>query len=230
MTTKDMTPRKRDLVWYASYGSNLAYRNRFLCYINGGTPAGSKKSNSGCRDTTPPLDIKPITLNFELFFAGHFKGWGGAAAFIRHRETDAEALGRMYLITDEQFNDVVLQENGQRVDGTRLVPPVEQLAGEKERVLPGLKTYGRLLVVGNEDSYPIFTFTTTEKDAPPIAAPSEPYVKIIASGIKETYPSMEDREIVAYLLHADGVRGRIQPSKLTNWVQHSSFLQPHTAI
>jgi len=212
---------RRELVWYASYGSNLAYQKRFLCYIKGGTPAGSRKRNSGCRDIRPPLDIRPITLDFELFFAGHFKGWGGAAAFIRRGEVNAKVLGRMYLITDEQFNDVVLQENGRKVDGTRLVPQVEQLANGTEYLLPELKTYGHMLVVGNEGAHPVLTFTTAENNAPPIGPPSEPYVKIIAAGMKETYPSMEDGEIVEYLLRAEGVKGWIQPDQLANWVANS---------
>jgi hypothetical protein len=210
------------MVWYASYGSNVAYEKRFLCYIKGGTPLGSKAKNSGCRDTTAPLHIRPITLDFELFFAGYFKRWGGAAAFIRHGEINAKVLGRMYLITDEQFNDVVLQENGREVDGARLVPPAEQLYDAKEYVLPGLKTYGRLLLVGIADSYPILTFTATESHAPPIAPPSEPYVKVMARGLKETYPGMNDREIVEYLLRAEGVRDRIQPDHLASWVAKSS--------
>jgi hypothetical protein len=33
-------------IWYASYGSNPSYRNRFLCYIAGGKPAGAKETES----------------------------------------------------------------------------------------------------------------------------------------------------------------------------------------
>jgi hypothetical protein len=221
MTTKHEPSRRRDLVWYASYGSNLAYQRRFLCYINGGTPVGSEKRNPGCRDRTPPLDIKPITLNFELFFAGHFKGWGGAVAFIRRGKANARTLGRMYLITDEQFNDVVIQENNRKVDGTRLVPSLEQLAGKTEHVLPGLKTYGCLLVAGSEAGHPILTFTAAGRDTPPIGPPSEPYVKVIAAGIKETYPFWEDRQIVEYFLRADGVKDRIPSDQLAKWVAES---------
>ena len=210
-------------VWYASYGSNLAYEKRFLCYIKGGTPTGSRKGNPGCRDTTPPLDIRPIEIPLELFFAGHSSGWGGAAAFIRHGEANAKTLGRMYLITDEQFNDVVLQENSQKVDGTRLIPRFEQLASESEHFLPGVKTYRRLLLLGKQDGYSILTFTTDENDALPIGPPSEPYVKIIAAGIKETYPSMKDQEIVEYFLSADGVKGRIEQRELGKWVAESQM-------
>jgi hypothetical protein len=215
----EMRSYHRGYVWYASYGSNLAYRRRFLCYIEGGKPAGSNKESPGCRDKTHPSAIRPITLNYELFFAGHFRGWDGAAAFIKSSTGDAVSLGRMYLISYDQFNDVVLQENGREVDGASLIPPYERLVHEKEHLLPGLRTYGRLLLLGNdEEGRPILTFTSPEDIDLPVAPPSEPYVKIIAAGIKETYPAMKNSDIVAYLLRSAGVRDRIQPDQLSKWV------------
>jgi hypothetical protein len=211
-----------DLVWYAGYGSNLAYQQRFLCYIRGGTPVGSLKANPGCRDTSPPLDMRPIVLNFELFFAGHFRAWGGSAAFIRAGNAQATVLGRMYLITDEQFNDIVLQENGRTVDGRRLLPPIAQLSGVHDCVLPDLKAYDRFLVVGHVGGHPVITFTVADGKAPPIAPPTEPYVKIIATGIKETYPEMSEHEIVRYLLRADGIKDQIRSDSLATWVAESS--------
>jgi len=209
------------LVWYASYGSNLAYEKRFLCYIQGGTPAGSSKANSGCRDRTPPRDIQPLTLNFELFFAGHFSSWGGAAAFIKAGDSAATSLGRMYLISEEQFNDVVLQENGRDVDGTQLVPPLRDLVDKKDFRVPGVKAYGRLLVLQKQSSRPILTFTNTDEDVLPIGPPSEAYVRIIVTGLKETYPAMGNGDIVEYLSRADGVKGRIAAEQLASWVASS---------
>src|SRR5204862_84081 len=108
--SEDMVP---NLIWYASYGSNLSFRDRFMCYVVGGKPAGSTKENQGCRDKKPPRDNKPISLSFELYFAGHSHSWGGAVSFIRHGRDASLTLGRMYLLTEDQFNDVVLQENDQ---------------------------------------------------------------------------------------------------------------------
>jgi hypothetical protein len=80
-------------VWYASYGSNLQ-RERFMCYIEGGTPEGSAKRNEGCRDKSEPTESRPISLNFELYFAGRSGTWGGSggvlllsrrlSVFVRH--------------------------------------------------------------------------------------------------------------------------------------------------
>src|SRR5258708_7844443 len=175
-----------EYIWYASYGSNLSFKNRFMCYIAGGRPLGAQRINPGCRDKTPPRDARPVSLNFDLYFAGNSRSWGGAPAFIRRGNSNSIVYGRMYLITDDQFNDVVLQENDEPVDGTRFVPPFEQLAEEKEFALAGNRLYGHLMNIGKQDKCPVITFTTM-RDLP-IGVPSEAYLKIIISGIKETYP------------------------------------------
>jgi hypothetical protein len=122
------------LVWYASYGSNLK-RERFMCYIKGGRPRGGAKQYLGCRDKRDPIESRPIPLNFELYFAGQSNTWRrgekdsgvpGGIAFIRQNPERGPTLGRMYLITDGQFNDVVLQENAKKPDGSRYVPVFEQ--------------------------------------------------------------------------------------------------------
>ncbi len=207
------------LIWYASYGSNLNYEKRFLCYIVGGSPPGSSHRNPGCRDKTLPLENKPITLNFELYFAGYASGWKGAPAFIRTAELNATAYGRTYLITDEQFNDVVLQENGRAVDGTRFVPTYEELIQKPAFVLSGEPLYGSLLRVGTEEKCPVFTFTTTHLLKS--AAPSEAYLKVIIAGLKETYPKMTHAEIAEYLLEADGIRENIAATKLDSWIDQA---------
>ncbi len=173
-----------ELVWYASYGSNLAYEKRFLCYIKGGTPVGATVANVGCRDSTPPRDMRPLSFQFELFFAGHFKTWNGAAAFIRPTRNGARALGRMYLITAAQFNDVVLQDKGRPLDGMNILPGLNELVAGGEVQIPTLNTYSQLVVLGTEGGYPVLTFTSPH--ALPIGAPSEPYIKIIRSGLHET--------------------------------------------
>jgi hypothetical protein len=70
------------LVWYASYGSNLK-RARFMCYIKGGTPPGGAKPNKGCfRDKTDPIEIRQISLNYELYFAGQSGTWGNGGVLV----------------------------------------------------------------------------------------------------------------------------------------------------
>ena len=189
-----------------------------MCYISGGQPVGAKRINTGCRDKTPPLDSKPILLKFQLYFAGESKSWGGAPAFIRRGNNKSITLGRMYLIADEQFNDVVLQENDKDVDGVRFVPSFDQLVKGQDFVVPNAGMYDHLCYVGKEGDYPIYTFTG--RDDLPIGAPSESYVKVIVSGIKKTYPHMKEPQICEYLSKAEGIGG-IKPEVLARWVRES---------
>jgi hypothetical protein len=203
------------LVWYASYGSNLK-RARFMCYIKGGIPPGGTKPNKGCfRDKNDPIEIRQKSLTYELYFAGESETWGkGGVAFIRGE--GGHTLGRMYLITDEQFNDVVMQENGKRPDGSRFVPVFEQLVGRRESPLDDNPLYGKILNIGSKEERPILTFTTARRLT--LNEPSENYLKVIASGIKETYPQMSDDDIVAYLYGTAGIRGNIDLAKIRDWV------------
>lgn len=196
-----------------------------MCYISGGTPAGAEKRNPGSRDKTRPLDIKPILLDWELYFADYSKSWGGAPAFIRKGKPKAVTYGRMYLISDDQFNDVVLQENGKPVDGTRFILPFEQLTKEDEFVLQGNPLYGKVVKIGKKSGYPIFTFTTYHDLK--IGAPSEAYIKIIASGIKETYPAMTNAEICAYFMGTDGVRNHVSAEQMAGWVRETGVIAAH---
>ena len=213
---KQSTPKR---VWYASYGSNLK-RKRFMCYIKGGTPEGSAKKYDGCfRDKSEPIESRPISINWELYFAGRSRPWGNCGvAFIRENSEQGSTLGRMYLITEEQFNDVVMQENAKRPDGSRFVPTFEQLVSRRESFLHGNPCYGKLLNIGSEGGYPILTFTTARSDLQYATMPGEQYVKVIASGIKEIYHQMADDDIAEYLSRADGVRGKINLAKIKDWV------------
>ena len=51
----------------------------------------------------------------------------------------------MHLITDEQFNDVVLQENAKTPNGNRYVPVFEQLVSPRELPLDGDPLHGKIL-------------------------------------------------------------------------------------
>jgi hypothetical protein len=123
----------------------------------------------------------------------------------------------MYRITDEQFNDVVVQENGLEADGKRLIPPFEALCIQNESVLPSLRLYGRLLKVGEKDGHPVLTFTATKSDFQ-IGSPSEAYIKLIVAGLEETYPCMRKTEIRDYLSVAPGIQDRIPIEQLTRWI------------
>ena len=122
----------------------------------------------------------------------------------------------MYLITYEQFNDVVRQENGKKVPGKTIVPSYEDIArGDRWTIDGGI--YSCLMKIGIKDGYPILTFTATRDDFA-IGTPSEAYIKMIVSGLEEAYTCMFKSEIIDYLGRAEGIRGAIHGDALTRWV------------
>ncbi|CAN4088374.1 unnamed protein product [Withania somnifera] len=108
-------------------GQNMKL-SRFLCYIAGGQVEGMRKPCIDSFDKNNPKEIKWETFAHRLFFAReHTATWGpGGVAFL-HSESnsDEKAFLCLYRITLEQFNDVLLQENGSSFD---LIYPLCQLS------------------------------------------------------------------------------------------------------
>jgi hypothetical protein len=146
--------------------------------------------------------------------------------FVRESESDCRILGRMYLITDEQFDQVVRQERGLEAEGPRLCPDLSYMASHGKCYLnrndPAIPSptdskcsYGLVLNLGEDDGHPILTFTAVGPDAELIPrAPSRDYLRFIARGIRETFPAVTDQEMCAYFLNYDGVRGNISAEEL----------------
>jgi hypothetical protein len=119
---------------------------------------------------------------------------------VASRETPTHA--RAYLVTWEQFEDVVAQENGRRTSridldrghlraafGTRL----------------GSGRYENLLCFDRQDDgFPVVTITSpwTMSDAQ-LGAPSPAYLKVMIAGLRQSH-GMSDDAIVAYLAAAPG--------------------------
>jgi hypothetical protein len=196
-----MMGNQSNYVWYASFGSNLC-EERFLCYIKGGKPHGSTRREAGSRDQSFPLKVRPVELNYPLYFSSFSDRWGGGAAFIgTKKDASQTTLGRMYLITEEQFNDVVKQEND-GVDFSIDFKKVQQQGSE----LVQDSLYGNIVYVGDCDDHPIFTFTHRDDiDKRTFTVPSESYLKMLIRGYKEAY-SLSDEEIADYLVAKPGVR------------------------
>ena len=191
-------------LWYASYGSNLL-DERFSCYISGGTPRGAHRTYTGCTDTTAPMASKEIEINAELYFAKRSKTWsGGGAAFIKPEPNkNVTTLGRMHLITVEQFIELVKQEV--RFEGDLTIDFEETI---KVGTLDLLKEtwYSKLMYLGTEGEYPIFTFTNGDFLSDEINPPNEHYLKIIIEGLKETY-HLSPTQIEKYLQDKKGISG-----------------------
>ena len=191
-----------DLVWYASYGSNL-YRKRFMCYIEGGQPDGASRPNPGCRDKTPPKDDKPRKIPYALYFAKQSSRWdnkGVAFIGLKKEETNM-TLGRMYLITKQQFIDVVSQEN----NGAKISVDLQK-AKEKGSMVFHESLYGNIVYLGDEYGFPVYTFTScTDIALEDPVAPSPKYLKNIILGLKEAY-KLPNEDILKYLITKSGIK------------------------
>ncbi|WP_078546503.1 hypothetical protein [Litchfieldia alkalitelluris] len=191
-----------NLVWYACYGSNLD-RNRFLCYIEGGNPKGSAKKEVGCKDKTHPLVEKEMIIPHPLYFAKNAGRWNnGGVAFIGHKESEKEfTLGRMYLITAEQFKDVVRQENDDFSLSVNLTDVIK-----KKSMTFRKSWYGHIISLGEVENYPIFTFTAYwDKADVQYQVPSNEYLATILRGLLNTH-KLTNQELIDYIIDKPGIK------------------------
>ena len=208
---------KPNYVWYACYGSNLN-QDRFLCYIQGGTPVGSSEEETGCPDKTLPREDKPISIQYPLYFAMEAARWSnqGVAFIGLKKDEKIKTLGRMYLITEEQFLHVVSQEN----NGLKFDMDLSEVKKETTKVFRE-SWYGNIVYLGDEQGFPIFTFTSYwDIDDKSYSPPSPEYALTIIRGIKETY-QLSEQEIVDYLHSKPGIKGNIEKEVLLNLVRYS---------
>ncbi|MEC5424799.1 hypothetical protein QGM71_15035 [Virgibacillus sp. C22-A2] len=196
-------------VWYVSYGSNLC-EDRFMCYINGDIPHGSETRELGCIDKTAPKRSVLAELPYPLYFAKERSKWGtGGVAFIGHDPIESErTLGRKYLITDEQFSEIVAQENkqpGLEIDLQRVIREGSLTITEG--------WYGTIIYLGEEVGFPMFTFTAnTPMDEAIFSKPSEAYITTIGRGLTEL--GLNEEEVKDYFLHKRGIEGNFTSDTL----------------
>lgn len=93
-----------NLVWYATYGSNVN-KERFMNYIE------------GCSDTTPPQKERAIIIDHELYFANRSGRWEDRGVAFLDLGKEGKTYGKMYLITKEQFREIQRQEGPTWYDG-----------------------------------------------------------------------------------------------------------------
>lgn len=181
-------------VWYAAYGSNLS-RERFMAYVAGGRPPGGRRLYAGARDRSAPVGDRPARFDRDIFFAGSARTWGGGSvAFLA--DAPGAALGRIYLITSEQFDDVVVQENGGEPPGPALDLAAAMHQGH---AAAGPGAYDRLVCLGEADGAPVITFTTTRyRPGGSTMRPSGAYLATISRGLTESF-GLELTDAVHYL-------------------------------
>ena len=170
-----------DLIWYAAYGTNLD-RARLGCYLEGGTPPGGARATPGARDPRPPRDDRAIQLPGSVYFAWESTTWGGGVAFLAPSEPGTSP-GRAYLLTHEQFSDVVAQEM-HRPPGADLDLAV--LGGNRSWAF-GDGRYETLHVVDTIDEVPVVTFTAPATAPLDYRAPTAAYVRVMGRGIRASH-------------------------------------------
>jgi len=160
-----------DLVWYVAYGSNLSSA-RFSWYVD------------RCRDTTPPRRWAAIEAPHRLLFARTSARWEDAGvAFLDPVPTPGvRTLGRAWLLTREQFADVLAQECGLPV-GSLEVPPLEAACVVAQ---PG-HWYGCMVAMGRREGWPMVTFTDESAATLAPGGPGPAYQAVIADGLAEAH-------------------------------------------
>ncbi len=187
-----------ELVWYASYGSNCD-ASRFSLYLEGGHREGTTGNHRGARDPSPPRDSAAIEFPSQITYAGRSRRWGGGVAFLEHHHVTGAtlgALGRRYLITRGQFEDVVAQENA------RPTTPVEtdSLSPGELRVT-GTGWYGALVALEPVKGVPVITFTSPDPpELAPALVPALEYLRTIAVGLHQIHNLDWDRIIERLLV------------------------------
>lgn len=174
----------------------------------------SNREYKGCKDKTMPSDSKAIEIKAELYFAKSSKTWsGGGAAFIQPNKQNL-TLGKMYLITTEQFTELVKQEI--RFGGK--FEPDLNLAIKNGHLITLPETwYGKILFLGYEKEIPIFTFTNIDFLESEINAPSAHYLEKNILGLKETY-HLNEESILKYLSCKRGIKGKISEKVLKQMI------------
>lgn len=166
-------------VLYVSYGSNMNYK-RFMRYIAGGT-AGTR-TYKGARDTTPPAEVQHRQIDHPLVFKGESAVWTGGVGFLDDTKKGlTRAVG--YLITWEQFIDVVTQENNASEPVT-----ITRKAGEY--ILENLNTpvvtrphYNKIVNLGESEGVPALTFTSANLHEWEDTIPSTDYLAMLEENL-----------------------------------------------
>jgi hypothetical protein len=192
-----MTERS-DLIWYAAYGTNLDAQ-RLGCYLAGGTPPGGGRSTPGARDPRPPRADRAVHLPGSVYFAWESPTWGGGVAFL-DTLAPGTSPGRAYLLTHEQFSDVVAQEM-HRPPGVDLDLAV--LGGHRSWAF-GDGRYETLHVVDHVDGAPVVTFTAPASAPLDYRAPSAAYLTVMGRGLMASHGWTPAR-VASYVVGCRGI-------------------------
>lgn len=140
-------------VWYACYGSNML-ADRFKEYID------------DCEDKTFPSESREYVFPHPIYFGGQSTRWDNCGTAFLDADVPGKALGRIYKITNNQFEQVM------------------HLEGPK---------YRRRVDLEQIDGVPVVTFTNSNEQLQ--NAPSCAYYDTILRGMLETFPYFDESSL-----------------------------------
>lgn len=170
-----------DLVFYASYASNMLAR-RFRLYLEGGRLGDTGRAHHGARDPSRPRWSAPCWLPGTAYFGTWSEDWDGAPA-LYDPLTPGRTAARAWLITRQQLCDVAAQEM-HREPGEDLELP--SVPGQSWGTGPG--RYEVLACTGLLAGHPVITLAAPWRCASiPAGAPSPSYAAVIRDGLRESH-------------------------------------------
>ena len=202
--------RQPDYVWYGGYASNLLWE-RIERYFKGGILPETGRDHLGARDPSDPKDDWLFSQPGTVYFATKSTYWGGGRALYDASTIyPGGTIARIYLVTWQQFYDVVTQEmypEGQRPLGCFDDIPIPTTPGSC--VALGDGHYENLVCTGKYDGNPVITMAAPwEMSDVKLLAPSESYIDLIVRGLHQTVGWNRQRAL-AYLsgLPGSGIPG-----------------------
>lgn len=140
-------------VWYACYGSNML-SDRFKEYID------------SCDDKTFPAESREFVFPHPIFFGGESIRWDKCGTAFLNADVSGKALGRIYKITNNQFEQIMFLEG---------------------------RKYSRRVDLEQIDGVPVVTFTNSNGQYQ--NAPSCEYYNTVLRGMMETFPYFDEASL-----------------------------------
>lgn len=146
-----------DYIWYVAYGSNLL-EERMLAYIKG-TSFRGKEPKGACEDASDPVGSVAVSIPHDIYFANKSSTWNRYGVAFLDVDESGRTLGRAWLITKKQF------ENLHKLEGR------------------GEDWYHRIVEFQPLLGIPAWTFTKENRENE--NEPCQEYLDVIEEGMEE---------------------------------------------
>lgn len=168
-----------NMVWYVAYGSNLL-EERLKNYIMGGKCKFNSKTYRACSDTRMPRRSVPVIIPYSMYYSGKSNSWEGKPVCFLDISKPGMAYGRAYLVNESQLDWIHWQEG------------------------KSSEWYKKRVRLEDIEGIPAYAFTNPKgKEHQPFNMVSKAYQKVLLSGLKESYPDMDDAAILKYLVECE---------------------------